>query len=120
MDFLNLQLNGKTAKRFDMMRYMAFREGYYDAVSSYFLQEARMLPAIGLYKITDVPFRPDMISFDLYGDTQYWWLVMLYNDEIFLEKLTQGRKLSYFALGDLDRLFYSATRLALPNPQGKP
>lgn len=120
MDYINLDINGKISQRFDAARFFGFRENYYDVASSVFLERIPLLPQVGEYTITDDPYRPDMISHGIYGDTQYWWLLMVYNDEIFLENLTLRRKLRFFSLGDLDELFYEIRRLSLPRTVGVP
>ena len=118
MDFINLDLNSRVNKRFDPRRFVAFRDSYFDAANSTFLERIPQLTAIGTYQITDDPYRPDLISHAIYQDTQYWWLLMLFNDEISIEALTLGRKLELFSLSDLDELFFELRRESLPSTPG--
>lgn len=112
MDYVNLSLNMSAPlqsfwprKRFDLARYMTFRDGYFDAASSYLIQNLKTLPLVGYYIITDEPYRPDMIAWDIYGDTQFWWMIMVYNNIIDIRNLPQLTKLTFFSLNDLDRMF---------------
>jgi hypothetical protein len=114
MDYVNIGLNGTHynqnpqiagMKRFDIARFLFSRDGYFDAASSYLIQNLPSLPMIGYYIIVDTPFRPDTFSFDIYGDTQFWWMLMLYNNIIDIRNLPQLTKINYFSLSDLDNMF---------------
>jgi hypothetical protein len=127
VDYVNLSLNGVRynqdpqiagMKRFDIARFLFARDGYFDAASSYLIQNLPSLPMVGYYIIVDTPFRPDTISFDIWGDTQYWWMVMLYNNIIDIRNLPQLTRLNYFSLSDLDLMFSKMIAAMGSNPRG--
>lgn len=95
----------KTEKRYDLQRFVERIDGAYEVVNAYLLTALRQLKPAGQYIIKDLPHRPDMISHDIYGDTQYWYLLMDYNNILELTDLHKGRNLNYFSLVDLEQLY---------------
>ena len=93
--------------RYDVHRFMEFSEGLYDGTTSWLLFERLpRLPVAGRYRIS-VATRPDIYSRDVYGTTDLWQLLLLYNDVVLMETLTPGKLLSYFDLNDLEREYFS-------------
>lgn len=114
VDFFDLSFNGVRykqdpqiagMKRYDIAKFLVFRDGYFDAASSYLIQNLSSLPMVGQYQIVDTPYRPDTISWDIYSETQYWWMLMIYNNIIDIRNLQPLAKLKYFSLSDLDYFF---------------
>ena len=92
--------------RYDLNRFMAYREGMHDAFDSFFLAELRKLPASGEYTVTTHEQRPDVYSRDIYGKTDYWALLLEYNDVVFLSELKLGATLRYPKLDAIESLYF--------------
>ena len=58
----------------------------YDESTSYFLNELRKLPSVRTYQIRQ-PYRPDVYSNDIFGVTDYWLILLIYNDILFIKDL---------------------------------
>jgi hypothetical protein len=98
-------------KRFDMGKFLEYSEGTYDILTSYFLLKLPGLTESGKYTVTVEENRMDLISYNIYGDTQYWWIIMIYNQEIEVDAVVAGDVLSYPSLTDLENLFFSLAAL---------
>lgn len=54
--------------------------------------------------------RPDLISFDVYGTVNYWWIICKVNDiDNVYEDMTIGKSIQIPAIGDIED-FYLQTR----------
>lgn len=93
-------------KRFDMAKFMPFSEGF-DVLDSTLIDQLYSMPSAGTYTIRLEPSRPDLLSYNLYGDTQYWWVLMMYNNLQTPDELVLGMDISYFSLGDLETIYFS-------------
>ena len=102
--FLNTVL--QPSKRFDMAVFMEDTDSL-DPLTSEFLRLMPALESSGRYTVQDEESRPDLMSFRIYGDTQYWWILLLYNQIIDVESLTQGKVILYPSIGDLESLYFS-------------
>jgi len=112
MYFINLNYQG--TPKYSLGRFCEYLDDLYDVIPSYFLQRLRNLPVKGYLTITpDLEFRPDLLSYNLYGETQYWWLLLFYNDLISFEDLVSGLEIKYFDLVDLESLYLSLKPLEL-------
>ena len=95
-----------TVKRFDMSVFMPYTDNYDPLVAEFF----RMLPNIttsGRYKVQTEDSRPELISNKLYGDTQYWWILLQYNGIAYVDDLKVGMSLNFPSLSDLESLYFS-------------
>ena len=99
--------NVRSEERYDMRKFMEWVDGTYDVLGSYFLEELRKLPIVGVYRIELNPFRPDLVAYDIYGDPQYWWLLMEYNGWIDWNSMPLGATVNFFHLSNLEDLFFS-------------
>ena len=99
--------NFDSEERYDMSKFMEWIDGTYDVLSSYFIEELRKLPLAGVYRVELEPFRPDLVSYDVYGDPQYWWLLLEYNGWVDWTQFSLGSSVNLFALTDLENLFFS-------------
>ena len=93
--------------RFDMSKFMEYSENAYDMFNSFFLQRLQALPVAGVYRVEALIGRPDAISEAIYGDSQYWWLLMEYNDFVSWDDIRWGTLVNYFELIDLERLYFT-------------
>jgi hypothetical protein len=125
MDYINFELPTlkyapDVRKRFDLARFVQFREGACDIQNSVILERLPGLPTVGNYTVTEDAGRPDMVSSAIYGDTQYWWLILYYNSLVLLTDLSPGKVLRFFSLSDLSDLVFELSQDQLEanrNPQ---
>lgn len=96
-------------KRFDFAKFTAFENNNHDILTSYFLDKIKDLPIRGVFTITYEEYRPDIISRKIFRDTQYWWLIMEYNNISNIFELTNGKELYYFSINELENLYFSLT-----------
>lgn len=101
--FINLEK--ETPKRYDMSRFMEFTDNF-DPLTSGFFKDIKALPTSGYFVIQGEEFRPDAISHKIYGSTQYWWAVMIYNDLADINLLTPGLSLKFPSLADLEDAYF--------------
>ncbi len=104
MFFINL--DDDSIERYDVTKFMDFVEDGHDIVTSFFMTELRKLLPAGLFTVTIEEKRMDVVSYKIYGDTQYWWLLMVYNSIINFEDAVTGTELKYPELDDLESLFF--------------
>jgi hypothetical protein len=78
-----------------------------DPLTSEFLRLMPTLSSSGRYTVQDEEGRPDLLSYRIYGDTQYWWILLYYNSIIDVESLTLNTIVSYPSLTDLESLYFS-------------
>ncbi len=107
MSFFYVDYNIETRFRYDLTKFLEYKEGIYDTYNSYFLSKFCKLPEAGAYLISTVPERPDIYSRDLYATTDYWHLLLEFNNILFLNELQLGKSLRYFNLSDLEDLFFT-------------
>lgn len=101
-----IDLEKETDKRFDISKFFEFTDNY-DPLSSGFVSSLKSISMGGLYTITKEDGRPDLISNNIYGDTQYWWILMLYNDYVIVEDFKIGEQIKYPSLTELEDLYFS-------------
>lgn len=102
--FINLDKN--FIDRFDMGKFFQFTDNY-DPLTSDFADELMKLTTRGNYIIQGQDGRPDLISQAVYGDTQYWWIIMLYNTKLQFLDLKSGDVINFPSLDDVESLFFS-------------
>lgn len=79
--------------------------GVYDVLDAFFLGEIKKLPMAGTRVIVDDEARPYNLSYNLYGSTEYWWILMWYNDLITPSQLVAGTTVRYPVLSKLETLY---------------
>ena len=92
-------------ERYDMGRFMSYESEGYDIVTSYFVKQVPLLPEGGRYVIIGEEGRPDLLSWNIYGDVQYWWILMIYNGILDLCSLPSGLVIKYPSLNSIEELF---------------
>lgn len=101
--FLNLDL--ETEQRFDPARFMEFTDSF-DPLTSSLWNEVDTLTFQGYFIVQGEEFRPDTISYKLYGNTQYWWILMLYNAILSIDKIKSGVSLRYPTIASLEDFYF--------------
>lgn len=105
-----IDLDTNTADRFDLAKFLDFTDdGIFDPLNSYLLYQIPLLPSIGTYTIRKEENRPDLLSYTLYGDTQYWWIILWYNSLYKPEDLKVGVKINYPSLNNIEQLYMNAS-----------
>lgn len=111
MFHVNLDID--TEARYDMAKFMEFlNDDSYDILNSYFIQKLKELEPIGSYQVTVEEAKPELISFNIFKTTQYWWVIMLYNDKLNPNDIVAGEALKHPSLGALEDLFFTLKSLS--------
>lgn len=98
-----------TTTRFDMIKFFNFDVDNIDCLTSFMMRALKILPKIGTYTIKEEEYRPDLLSYKLYNDTQFWWLLMWYNSILSIKDLKSGLSIDYPSKNNLEDLYLSAT-----------
>ena len=109
--FINLAL--ERDERFALEKFMDYSDdlkgpsaGRFDPLTSFFLRELPNLQSRGQYAIQVEEFRPDLISFKFFDTTEYWWVIMAYNNLLSIEELTTNTILEIPSEESLSKLFF--------------
>lgn len=101
-----IDINKQTDKRYAPEKLMRFdKSGVYDILDSHFMTELVKLPMAGTYVVVDDEARPDVIAYRLLGSTEYWWVLMLYNNLIMPSQLVAGSTIKYPAMDKLETMY---------------
>jgi len=95
-----------TEKRYALEKFMPFNNGF-DILDSIFISSIKTLPCTGTFTIQKERGRPDLLSYSIYNDTQYWWILLLYNDLSLPNDLTMGKEIRFFSISDLEGVYFS-------------
>lgn len=92
--------------RFDLARFMPYYDGIgFDIKDSQFLEELRSLPIEGRFTVSEYDqIRLDRISYEVYGDVQFWWVFILYNNLRSIFEVKSGRVMRYPSRVSLESL----------------
>jgi hypothetical protein len=93
-------------ERFDMSKFMEYTDNY-DPLTSNFLKRLLELPIRGQRKIEGEENRPDLVSYRIFGDSQYWWIVLMYNRKLITDTFTNGEDIVFPSLTELENLLFS-------------
>lgn len=101
----------KTFDKFELSKFMDFQDDLvFDCLNSFMLLSIPKLPYIGYVTVTSKEEnRPDMLSYTIYGTTQYWWIVMLYNNLLSPYDIKIGQKVYYPSSNNLEQLYTQAS-----------
>jgi len=105
MFFINLDYESK--ERFDLSRFVEFTNGCHDFLLSYFVRELKNLKQYSTFVVQNEEYRPELISYKIYGSVQYWWIIMFYNDLVSIEDITTGLMIGYPSIADLESLYFT-------------
>lgn len=97
--------------RFDLERFLNFTNQYFDILNSPMLDTLKTFTILGQYTIREFPFRPDVLSYNIYKDTQYWPYLLLFNGISNVMDLTLGTIINFFSLSELEKTLYSFSNL---------
>jgi len=92
--------------RFDLERFVPIVGSYFDILNSPILDQLKSFKTIGTYVISEYPYRPDALSYNIYKDSQYWPYILLYNGISNVMDLSLGLSINFFSLDDLEKVIY--------------
>lgn len=98
-------------KRFDMIKFFNFDADNIESLTSFFGYAIPRLPEIGTRTVIQEEKRPDLLSYNIYNDTQYWWILLWYNNILNVNELTAGMEIRYPALNAIEELYMMASTL---------
>jgi hypothetical protein len=105
MFYLNSESDA--ALKFDPDKVQPFTEDFYDVIPSMFHFKFMQLEPAGVYMVTYDAYRPDLISYKIYGHVQYKMLLMEYNSLFSVVDLVSGTLLKYPALASMENILLS-------------
>lgn len=111
--FFYINLEDDYKLRFDLGKFLNFENDTYDPLTSNLIENIKSLSNGGVFKVKSEENRPDQISYRIYDDTQYWWVIMLYNDILDVEDIEIGMVLSYPDADELDSFYFSLKQLEI-------
>lgn len=106
--FLDQQFSGPSV---DMARFLEFDSESFDPLTSYFLLRLPYLESGGTIEVqAQWERRPDLVSYHIYGTTQWWWIILMYNDLTTNEEVKAGDRLDYPTTSAIDTYLISAKK----------
>ena len=105
MYYINNDL--QTSVRYAMSKFMEFDTDSFCILDSYLCTQLKKLPYSGAMTVVTQAGRPDLLSYDIYGNIQYWWLLMLYNDLSSPTELVAGITVSFPSLSSIENLYFT-------------
>lgn len=97
--------------RFDLGKLIQLDSGFYDVVTSSYMEALVKLRAAGSYKVTTERYRPDLISAKIYGREEYKMMLLAYNGLFTFLQVEEGVELKYPSLTDLEDLMFTQSQL---------
>jgi len=91
-------------KRFDLARFLEYDEDAecYDILTSYLCNYILDETHDGIFVVSSEEGRPELVSYKIYRDTQYWWILMYYNGLLSYEEVQSDMNLKYLRLPKLE------------------
>lgn len=103
--FINLD-DKENSERFSPSKFFAFTDNY-DPLTSYFANNIRKLAQSGYMRVEGDEGRPDNTSYKIYGDVQYWWILLLYNGKLEFDTFMNGEVVKFPSVDDVEDMFFS-------------
>jgi hypothetical protein len=101
-----IDLNTSNLKeRYALSKFLEFSDNF-DPITSEFMNKLVSLKSSGSYQIAGEDARPELISNEIYGNTQYWWAIMFYNGITKVDDLVNGMVLKYPSSDDIEDLYF--------------
>ena len=88
-------------------RYVERKDGVPDIANSTLLYYLDRYEDRKRYTITRYEYRMDLIAEDIYGKSDYSWILMYINRITSLGELILGKQIEYIPMGGLDYIFRS-------------
>jgi len=96
-------------ERIDMAKFMEFldQDSGFNPLTSSLFKDIKALPLKGKYAIQKEESRPELVSNKVYGNTQYWWVIMIYNGLVNTDEVINGLVVKYPKLDSVEDLLFS-------------
>lgn len=98
--------NYTSDEKYDIAKFMQYKEGVFDVLNSPFLEQVKQLPIVSYYNVNDGFHEIDLIAMDAYGDNFLAYLIQYFNGD-FRETFPEGTVLNLFSLQDLEELYHT-------------
>jgi len=105
MFFIDSAYNNIT--RYDMARFMDFGANCHDVITSYIINKIKSLQVFGYTTVQGEEENPALLSYKIYRNTQFWWLLLIYNDLSDLDELTSGMTIKYPSIDSIENLYFN-------------
>ncbi|QIG71451.1 baseplate wedge subunit protein [Rhizobium phage RHph_TM39] len=104
-----INYDANVINRYDQAKFMPYSEDMYDILDSTFMDKLRTIGKYGVFTVTSEDGRPDLIAEKIYGlgYSQYWWILMLYNDIVDPEDIVTGTVIRYPSVSTLENIYFS-------------
>jgi len=101
-----IDLDRDTTLRFDMARFMLYDEDVFEPITSHVIENIKGLTSGGQYTVKGDDFRPDQVSFKIYGTTEFWWILLIYNEKLSFQEIQHGDELNFPSIQALEDLYF--------------
>lgn len=91
-------------ERYDLAKFMPWKEDTFDALNAPFLDGLMQLPVWRYYRVNDGYKDIDLIAQDAYSTPTYSSLIQIYNSTV-SEFFPEGTVLKLFSVDDLEQLY---------------
>ena len=105
MFFIDFEL--ESDERYDLGKFLQWVDDNHDPLTSSMFENVRKLRSGGNYIVQGDGERPDNISFKLYGSTEYWWIILIYNGLIEHNRISNGQQIKYPEIQALEDFYFS-------------
>jgi len=110
MSLFFINLEKATEERYALSKFLSFTDNY-DPLTSTFLLKLSDLKVNSAVLVQGQDKRPDNLSYSIFQDTQYWWVLLYYNDKLSFEDITTGEIIKVPNLDELEELYFSLKSL---------
>ena len=107
MSLFYINSNYKSKDRFDLAKFLKEENDTHSMLDSKFILDLNKLPSDGTFLVQTEEQRPDRIADKIYGDSHYWWVILMYNGITDVSEVVSGITINYPSLEDLEDLYFS-------------
>jgi len=101
--YINLDI--ETKERFDLAKFMEYTDNF-DPLTSFFLHQLKAEVRPGGQYVVTTANRPELISYQIFNDVFYWWLILVMNQKRNVEDLNAGEVLVFPHQEDLETIYF--------------
>lgn len=101
-----INLDKIATERFAIGKFMEFIDDNYDPLTSSLMDTIVSLPQKGSYEVKGEDGRPDLLSYRIYGDYQYWWVLLVYNKRFDFREIATGDQIKYPSIDSLEDAYF--------------
>lgn len=103
-----VDFKSKIINQYDLRRFIPYCDDMYDILDSTFLYKLNNINRFGIYTVTVEENKPSLLSEKIYGagNTQYWWILLYFNNILDCNSIPAGTQLRYPALENLENIYF--------------